>query len=421
MTPLDAPPASPPADESNKLTRSEWRLLAVLAAVSCTQITDTLLVAPMAKMLIAGLRMSGQEYSFAAGVYGFTAGVCGLLAAAVVDRFDRKRYLLVVFAGLLASVALTAAAFDFRTLLAARALAGAFGGLTACGILAVVGDLIPERRRGAALGALGSAFAFAAVVGLPVAFTAATATGQIWPSFALVAAAGVGVWVWAAVKLPSVADHKLRPRGKTVDELKKVVADRNHLVAFAYMLCVGLGVYCAVNFLAPYLQANLGVTDTTLAVTLLLMGLASLGTALLSGKLTDRFGPRPVFVAAILLTVAITLVVANLPAVPEWVAAAAMVAYMAITVSRLIPTQTIMLAAARPGVRGAYTTVFNSVSLFSTSLGPVLAGQIVEVIRDAEYKPVQVNHFPVVGWVAVGFSLASLALVWLVRPAKAEG
>lgn len=412
----DAPPADSPPTDSAKLSRKEWGLLAVLAAVSCTQITDSLLMGPMAKMLIAGLRMSGQEYSFAAGVYGFTAGVCGLVASAVVDRFDRKRYLLIVFAGLLAAVVFTAVAVDFWSLLTARAVAGAFGGLTACGVLAVVGDLIPERRRGAALGALGSAFAVAAVIGLPVAFTAATASGFIWPSFVLVAVAGVGVWVLAAVKLPRVADHKLRPRSKTVEELKAVVADRNHLIAFAFMLCVGLGVYCLVNFLAPYLQANLGVSDTTLAVTLLVMGLASLGTAMLSGKLTDRFGPRPVFIGAMLLTVVITLVVANLPQVPEWVAAAAMVGYMAITVSRLVPTQTIMLAAAQPQVRGAYTTVFNSVSLLSTSVGPVLAGQIVLVLRDEEYKPVRVENFAQIGWVAVAFSVISMALVWLVRP-----
>ena len=416
---MPSAPSSTP-DDSPKLSRGEWGLLAVLTAVSCTQITDTLLVAPMGRMLMAGLRMSGQEYSFVAGMYGFAAGVCGLVAAAVVDRFDRKRFLLVVFAGLLASVAFTATATSFLTLLIARLLAGAFGGLTSCAVLAVVGDLIPERRRGAALGALGGAFALAAVAGLPAAFAAAAASGFIWPSFTLVAAAGVGAWAWAAVKLPRVDDHTSGPRGGMIADLRTVLTDRNHLFAFALMLCVGLGVYCLVNFLAPYLQANLGVTDLALAVTLLLMGVASLGTALLSGRLTDRYGPRPVFVGAMLLTVVVTVVVANLPAVPEWVAAAAMVGYMAVTVSRLVPTQSIMLAAGRPGVRGAYTTAFNSVSLLSTSLGPLLAGQIVTVLRDEEYKPTQVLNFSTVGWVAVAFSLAAVALVWVVKPAKAS-
>lgn len=407
-----APPTQAPDD--TKLTRREWGLLAVLAAVNCTEITDALLVTPLAQKLQTDIGISLEQYTFIASVYGFAAGVFGIFSSAVVDKFCRKRVLLVAFAGLIISIHLSGLAFDFTTLFVARLFAGALGGLTTCASLAVVGDLIPEKRRGAALGILGSSFAFAAVIGLPGSFAATLLSGMIWPSFAVIGWAGLLVWVWAIWKLPTVREHCHRPRASALRELWRVLANGNHLVAFAFMLCVGLGTYCVIPLMAQYMELNCGVPKDAFAVIFLVMGLCSLGAALLAGKLTDRFGRRPVFVAMIMLTATITLVVSNLPPVAVVVAGAVAAAFMSAAVGRLVPTHAIMLGAAKPETRGAYTTVYNSVSLFGTSLGPLIAGQIASV--DGETG--QMVNYQTAGFVGVGFSLVGLVLAFLVKPAK---
>ena len=94
-----APPAPPPTD--TKLTRREWGLLLLLSAVNCTEVTDALLLSPLAKKLQSaegGLGLSTSEYLYSAGVYGFAAAVCGLLASVFVDRFCRKRLVACGFA-----------------------------------------------------------------------------------------------------------------------------------------------------------------------------------------------------------------------------------------------------------------------------------------------------------------------------------
>jgi hypothetical protein len=73
-----------------------------------------------------------------------------------------------------------------------------------------------------------------------------------------------------------------------------------------------------------------------------------------------------------------------------------------------------MLAAAHPPDRGAYTTVYNSVSLLGTSFGPFVASRIVP--NRPETEPVE--NYPLCGLVACGFALAAAGLSFVVKPVK---
>ena len=67
----------------------------------------------------------------------------------------------------------------------ALALAGAFGGVTGALILAVVGDVIPEHRRGAAMGMVMSAFSLANICGVPLGLILASHFNWHVPFFVL--------------------------------------------------------------------------------------------------------------------------------------------------------------------------------------------------------------------------------------------
>jgi DHA1 family inner membrane transport protein len=408
-----APPADPPA---HRLTRREWGLLLLLAAINCTEVTDALLLSPLAKRLQSsdgGLGLSNSEYLYSAGVYGFAAAVCGLLAAAFVDRFCRKRVVVVSLLGLLGAIAASGLAWNFASFFAARLVAGAFGGVTVCGTLAILADQIPEQRRGAALSILNGSFAVAAVITLPVCAVLAVVTAHFAPPFFLVVGGGAVVWVFTARKLPRMTDHCRAERANPLAEMVRVVGRPNHLRAFALMLCSALGAYTVIPLMALYMEQNVGVPAAHIPFVFLAMGACSLPAVVLAGRLSDRVGLRPVFFVAVGLFVVVTLVVTNLPPVESWVAWVVACAYMAIAVGRLVPTNGIMLSAAHPPDRGAYTTVYNSVSLLGTSFGPFVASLIVP--NTPETEPVQ--NYPVCGLVACGFALAAAGLSFVVRPA----
>jgi MFS transporter, DHA1 family, inner membrane transport protein len=397
-----------------KLTKPELKLVLLLAAINCVQITDALLMAPLAKALQDQLLMSVEQYSFTVAIYGFAAAVCGLLSSAFIDRFDRRFVILLAFGGLIVSFVCSALAIDFTTLLIARLAAGMTGGLTTCATLAVVGDVIPEERRGSALGLLQAAFAVAAVIGLPLCFLLSVLTKTFATAFGGVAVFGVLVMVWAVRKLPKVKPEALAGGHNILQDLRRVFAVPNHLLSFVFMMCVSLGSFVVINYMALYMELNCGVGGEQFTVIFIAMGLCSLGAAMVSGKLTDRLGKKPVFVGSMILLMVAVGIVTNLPVVPMWVAGLAACFFMATAVARLVPTHSIMLAAASPECRGAYTTVYNSVSHLGTSVGPLIAGQIVS--REGD----RLMNYPIAGAVAIGCSVLGIVLAFFVKPASAS-
>src|SRR5271156_4709797 len=140
------------------LNRGESRLLLVLAAVQFTHLVDFMIVLPLGPQFIRVLNITPQAFGVLVSAYGFSASLSGLLAARFVDRFDRKRALLVLYFGFCIGTLLCALAANFWVLLLARIVAGGFGGVVAALVLAIVGDAFPFSRRGTAMGILMSAF-----------------------------------------------------------------------------------------------------------------------------------------------------------------------------------------------------------------------------------------------------------------------
>jgi predicted MFS family arabinose efflux permease len=75
---------------------------------------------------------------------------------------------LFLYAGFVVSTLLCGIAPGYATLLAARAVAGAFGGVAGATVHSIIGDAVPEQRRGAATGMIMSAFALSSIIGVPI-------------------------------------------------------------------------------------------------------------------------------------------------------------------------------------------------------------------------------------------------------------
>ena len=75
---------------SFRLTRPETHLLLVLAAVQFTHIVDFMIIMPLGPRMEAGLHLNLEQFSNIVAAYAVSAAVAGLLAAFIMDRFDRK-------------------------------------------------------------------------------------------------------------------------------------------------------------------------------------------------------------------------------------------------------------------------------------------------------------------------------------------
>ena len=142
-------------------------VLLVLALVQFTSIVDFMVVMPLGPQLIRKLGLTTGQFSLIVASYSISAGLAGLLASSIMDRFGRKAAYLGLFAGFLLGTLACGLTREYYTLLGARALTGAFGGILGGLALTIIADVFPEEQRGRATGVLMSAFALASVLGVP--------------------------------------------------------------------------------------------------------------------------------------------------------------------------------------------------------------------------------------------------------------
>jgi hypothetical protein len=77
--------------------RRELALLLTLAGIQFTHVVDFMIMMPLGPQLTALYQISDAQFGLLVSAYTFAAGISGLLAASFVDRFERKRLLLVLY------------------------------------------------------------------------------------------------------------------------------------------------------------------------------------------------------------------------------------------------------------------------------------------------------------------------------------
>src|SRR5437773_10195696 len=106
----------------------ERRIIFLLAAVSFVNILDFKMVMPMGPDFARALAIPPSKLGIIGGSYTAAAAVAGLVGALFLDRFDRRSALAVAMLGLVTGTAAGGLARGFGSLVAARVLAGMFGG-----------------------------------------------------------------------------------------------------------------------------------------------------------------------------------------------------------------------------------------------------------------------------------------------------
>ena len=274
---------------------NERVVLLILASVQFTSIVDFMVIMPLGPQLERTLGLTPARFGLIVSSYTFAAGFAGLVSSMVIDRFARRPAFLVLYAGFLVGTLACGLAPNYATLLAARFLTGAFGGVLGGMAMAVIGDVFPEERRGRATGALMSAFALASVAGVPLGLTLGLRYGWNVP-FLVLAALGLPILFVAARALPRLDDHLHQGASEhPLERLRATFAHPNHLRAFALMVTLMFGSFAVVPFLSPYLVSNAGVAESRLPLVYIVGGALTLVGAPLAGRMADRFGKLRVF------------------------------------------------------------------------------------------------------------------------------
>lgn len=382
---------------------SERMILLVLAAIQFTHIMDFMVMMPLAPQLMRELNLGAGQFSALVAAYSIAAGIVGLLSAPFIDRFDRRTLLLYMYAGFTIATLLCGLASNAHTLLIARAIGGAFGGISGSLCLAIVSDIVPPQRRAAGIGIVMTAFAVAAAIGVPVGLQLASMWGWRAP-FSSIAVVGAVVWCTVYRMIPPVRGH-LQSGADKGKAFRELLRDSNAGRAILFMAVMVLGHFSIIPLLSPHLVGDVALPEKYLFLVYFIGGVASVVTAPRVGRLADRHGRQRVFTIMVLAASVVVLAITNAGPLPVWATLILAGLFFTFASGRFVPGQAIVTLAVPSSRRGAFLSLTSCARDLASGLSSTLGGWIVSKQPNGHLM-----HFNWLGWIAVATGLFSIVL-----------
>lgn len=381
-----------------KLTFSSYqkKVIALLAIVQFTIVLDFMVMAPLGDMLMKSMNLDTKQFASAVSAYAFSAGASGLLAAGFADKFDRKKILLFFYMGFILGTFVCGIATTFPVLMAGRIVCGLFGGVMGSISMAIVADLFEYQLRGRVMGFVQMAFAVSQVAGIPFGLYLANNFGWEAP-FLLIVAMSIltALFIWKILK--PVSQHM--ENGSNLHpflHLKNTVSNRAYILPFVTTALLSIGGYLMMPFSTPFLINNVKITQQQLPFIYVLTGIGSMVIMPMIGKISDRAGKYPTFIAGSIVAMIMIYIYTHLAPSPIWIVVVVNTIMFAGIMSRAIPATALMSAVPTPEDRGAFMSINSSLQQVAGGVASVLAGFIIY-----QQASGQILHFETLGYVTL--------------------
>lgn len=385
-------------------------LILLLSTVQFTHILDFVIMMPLGPQLMRAFSIDAKSFALLVSSYTFSSAVFGFAGAFLIDRFDRKKAILFVYAGFLVGTFLCALAPTYGTLVGARIFAGAFGGVVNSLVFTIIGDQIPQERRGKATGVIMASFSVASVAGVPIGLYFAELMSWHAPFFGL-AGAGMLVWIAFLLKVKPMRAHldtlsKVKKSFK--EELKifgQVLTEVNHQRAFALTLCLMFAAFSLIPFISPYVVSNVGLPESELPLIYLCGGACTFFTSRYIGVLSDRYGMFSIFFKIALASMIPIYVLTNLPPVATPYVLITSTIFMVLVSGRFVPAMALITSSASPAKRGSFMSVNNAIQHLASGLATLAGGALMTSGSEGE-----LIGYDRVGYMAIAATAISIFL-----------
>lgn len=373
-----------------------------------------MIMMPMGDLLQRELEITPFQFSALVSAYPMAAFLSSLFGVFFLDKFDRKKALLVAYSGFIIGTFSSAVvpvtgdpSLNYTLFIGTRLLTGLFGGILSALVLSIIGDVIPLERRGRAMGFVTMAFSLAAVFGVPLALELVNLFNGNWHvPFYMVSGLGTIVVLCVIFGIPSIRVHLLhqKTRPHPFETLRKARRLPNQQMALLFMVLLVLGQFTVIPFITPYMINNVGLTQAQIPLIYLVGGACTVISSPVVGKLVDRFGRKPVFYIMALTSLVPLLLTTHLWPMPLALVLAVSGLFFIFISGRMIPANTMLTTVVRPENRGGFMSLNASVVSLASGIAALIAGSIVT--QDGEGTPME--HFNIVGYIAAASTLLAL-------------
>ncbi len=384
----------------------ESYLLFLLASIQFTHILDFVIIMPLGPRFMNVFQINPQEFGFIVSSYTFSAGLAGIIGTGFVDRFDRKAVLNTAYLGFVLGTYLCAISPDYKMLLLARIVSGAFGGIIGAMVFSILGDVIPYERRGRASGIIMSAFSFASVIGVPLGLYLASSFDSWAAPFWGLAGLSTFILFFSHFVMPNVTSHINKLENHSIYKVYMIILkDSNHIKAFLLIITMMFAGFSVIPFISPYMVSNVGVSEKDLSYLYFFGGGATLFTARIIGGLADKFGKYRVFSIIALFSTVPIFIITNMSVVPLYQALIASTLFFILVSGRFIPALAMITSSVLPKNRGGFMSLNSSFQQIASGMASILAGMILVKNSDGT-----LSNYPYVGYMAITATLLAIYL-----------
>jgi predicted MFS family arabinose efflux permease len=259
----------------------------------------------------------GVSIAYAGGLtiaYALPAAFMALVFGPLSDRYGRR------FSMLLGLYALTLASFGsvfaptFVVLLICRVFCGLGAAALMPSVFASVGDYFPYAERGKAMAWVVNAATVAIVLGVPIGTLIAASFSWRW-MFALVAVALLAATLAVAILFPHEVKSAKRETAGFADYKARylwAIKQRNVIAALIASLLFGSFWQGWSTYVGAYFTERFSLSVGALAPIYAVQGIAILIGSIGGGRLSDRFGKKPVIVFALATSAMVMALQTNL-------------------------------------------------------------------------------------------------------------
>ena len=390
------------------MTSKERIILFLLAAVNFTHILDFMIMMPLGNYLIPHFNISPRQFSFLLASYPISSFISGLSMAFLADNFERKKLLLFTYAGFIIGTAACGLAQSYEMLLIARIIAGIFGGIIGGQVLSMIADLFTYERRGTAMGAVMSAFAVASSAGVTFSLYLVDIFKDDWHvPFLFVVLVALVIWPLCFIYLPVLKDH-LGTRetiGVKGRQLLSTLTNKYTGLALLFSGIMMMGHFLIIPFINPYMEFNKGYPRSVTPLIYLVGGIASLISAILLGRLSDKVGKLKVFLYCVPLSFIMVILITNMPSLPFAIVLSFFAIWFALATGRAVTSQTMVSSVTGSAGRGSFMSLNSSIQHLGTGVAALVSGFIVKTNANR-----QLLHYEWVGYLSVGVLFIALLL-----------
>lgn len=393
------------------MSKKERIIIVLVASINFTHILDFMIMMPLGNYLMPSFDISPRQFSILLASYPISSFVSGIVMFFLADNFERKKLLLLTYAGFIIGTAACGFAQSYNLLLLSRIVAGLFGGIIGGQILAMIGDLFVYERRGAAMGAVMSAFAIASSVGVTFSLYLVDIFKDDWHMpFLFVVLLAALILPLCIIHLPVLRSHLTRkkdgPQRNKLSQFYYVFASKKTGLALLFSGVMMMGHFLIIPFITSYMEFNMGYSKGVIPIVYMVGGAASLIAAIYLGRLSDKVGKLTVFSYCVPLSFGFVILLTNLPVLPFSIVLAFFAIWFALATGRAVSSQTMVTGVTDEKTRGGFMSLNSSIQHLGTGAAALIAGFIV-----SENKVTgKLQHYEWVGYLSVAVLLIGFFL-----------